>query len=374
MDNPALPFQLGQTMAGTNPDTNALIGERHLGRVFENVPNRNYSTVPTRTGNPILTGNGLTVVALRNVSGGALTGKRAGLRDHGQSGSNTYGFVEQCSGYASGPASGQQVVIDPWLSSGGVADDDIFWGVVKGVVPMTLPATASWTYGDIAVGDLVQATADGKAVRAIGETPIDLERLRVWDAYQTALPGTAANDDLALLSGGITVFPAVQGADFGGTSEDKKARVRVRIPDDYKPGSYIGVRVTGGMITSIADATCTVDFDARVHSGTGAGVSSDLVTTTAKSINNLVMQTHLFAITPTGLVPGDVIDLRMTVAGSDAGNAAVLIPIITRLSLVYGLGSAGLQTGRILGTAVQARDESTHADSTILVNVGATAL
>lgn len=361
------PFQLGQTSKGTNPDTGVLIAKGLLGRQHR-FPCRDYSSATPRTNANLLTGKDIVAVCLRNVSGGSLSGKRLGACDVGQSGSNTYGLVEQVSGYATGPASGLQVAIDPFLSSGGVADDDLFWGVISGVVPLALPDTGEWTGGDIAVGDPLMATTAGKLVRATGQAPLDLERFRIWDAVQTNLT-TAANDDLGFVGAGVSVVPTIQGGDGKATTISRFGRTTIRVPDDYKPGAYLAVTFTAGMLTTISDGTATIDMDARVRSSTGVTASSDLCETAAQSINSLTFSDKKFVITPTGIQPGDLIDIRVNLAVTDSATGTAVIPVIASGALVYGLASVGRRKGLLAGYAVQARTENDNANGTVLCDL-----
>ena len=174
---------------------------------------------------------------------------------------------------------------------------------------------------------------EGVAGPGTSVNAIDLTRMRVWDAMATNLPGTAAADDMALITGTLgTDAPTLQGVDFGGTSTDEKCAFLFPLPANYSPGGAVTVRVRGGMVTSIADTTCTVDVECYKQDGDGA-VGSDICTTAAQSIRSLTPANCDFTITPTGLVPGDILMIRLAFAGSDVANAAVLIPEIQKVEV-----------------------------------------
>lgn len=194
-------------------------------------------------------------------------------------------------------------------------------------------------------GDLIEVlpavnTAFGTVDRASitqqddREYPINLVDLRVWDALHTNLPGTAAADDLALVGGTFgTGAPTVRGVDFGGTTTTAHARFLFQLPVEYVAGQSVTLRLRGGMLTTVSDGTATVD--AAVHKlDKDGGVSADLCATAAQSINSLTIANKDFTVTPTSLAPGDVLDIRVTVAGSDTGNAAVMIPVLTNAALL----------------------------------------
>lgn len=200
---------------------------------------------------------------------------------------------------------------------------------------------------DIAVGDYLSAegSGSGKFVEvsssAVASYPIALERMRVWDAFQTNLPGTAANDDMGLITGTLgTDSLRLQGVDFGGTSTDEKALFELILPPEYRAGSAVTIRVNAGMLTTISDGTATVDVEAYKDTGAGA-TGADICATAAQSINSLTMANKDFTITPTGLVAGDKLLVRLAFGGSDTGNVGVMIPQINAVSARIGNAVGG---------------------------------
>lgn len=173
--------------------------------------------------------------------------------------------------------------------------------------------------------------------RPSGEGVLSLlaKDFRVHDAIQSSLPTTAASDDLALIAGTFgTDTPTIQSADPGGTSVTAYARIQVPIPADYQPGGRLTLRAHAGVLTSVADTSCTLD--AQVYAADRAGgASADLCATAAQSMNSLTFADLDFTITPTGRQAGDVLDIRLTVAAVDAGNAAAIVPEISAVELIY---------------------------------------
>lgn len=173
--------------------------------------------------------------------------------------------------------------------------------------------------------------------RPSGEGVLSLlaKDFRVHDAIQTALPTTAADDDLALIAGTFgTDTPTIQGVDFGGTSTTAYARIQVPIPADYQPGGRLTLRANAGMLTSVADTSCTLDAQVYAADRSGAA-SADLCATAAQSMNSLTKADLDFTITATGRQAGDVLDIRLTVAGTDSANAAIMLPEISAVELIY---------------------------------------
>lgn len=166
---------------------------------------------------------------------------------------------------------------------------------------------------------------------------IDLTRLRTFDALQTNLPGTAADDDMALVTGTPgTAAPVLQGVDFGGASTDECAGFIFPLPLEYVAGESIVLRITAGMLTTVSDGTATVDVNAWQDDGDGT-VSSDACATAAQSINSLTLANKDFVITPTGVAAGDLLNFKIAFGGSDSGNAGVMIPTITKLAVLLDI-------------------------------------
>ena len=193
----------------------------------------------------------------------------------------------------------------------------------------TIQATAQFTSPTIDRADLTQENSAEYVI-----SPFDM---RVHDAMQTVLPGTAANDDMGLITGTPgTDAPTLQGVDFGGTSTDEKATFLFPLPVEYVSGQAITCVVRGAMVTTTSDGTATVDVECWVADDNG-GVGGDICTTAAQSINNLTPADKSFTITPTSRVAGDVLVVRLSFAGSDSGNLGVMIPEIQKVSFVLSV-------------------------------------
>lgn len=165
--------------------------------------------------------------------------------------------------------------------------------------------------------------------------PVPLTDFRVWDAYQTNLPGTAASDDLALIGGTFgTAPPMIQAGDckaLGATS--RYARVQVVVPECYDAAETLTFILSAGMKTTVADTTCTVDIECY-RLDKISGISADLCATSATTINSLTFADKTFTITATTLVPGDVLDVRVTIACNDAATGTAVTPTIAGFDLV----------------------------------------
>mgnify|MGYP003647625744 FL=1 len=165
--------------------------------------------------------------------------------------------------------------------------------------------------------------------------PIDLTTLRVHDAYHTNLPGTAATDDLALVGGTFgTAPPVVSAGDLKAAGATTRyARFQMVLPECYDAGETVTLSVYAGIVTTIADVSCTLDVECyKLDKITGIG--SDLCATAATTINSLVLAAIPFTITPSGLVAGDTFDVRIAIACNDAATVTAVTPTVSAIDLL----------------------------------------
>lgn len=181
------------------------------------------------------------------------------------------------------------------------------------------------------------AKANILALAELQPFPIPLTDFRVWDAMQTVLPGTPATDDLGLVGGTFgTATPSLRSEDLktaGATN--KRARVLVQLPWDYQAGQSVTLRFRAGMITTVADTTATLDCEAfKLQDDPDDAIGSDLVSTAATTMNSLTFANIDFVVTPSGLSPGDILDVRVTMAINDAAGATAVIGGISSAKLL----------------------------------------
>ena len=164
---------------------------------------------------------------------------------------------------------------------------------------------------------------------------VPLTQFRTWNALATNLPGTAAADDLGLDNATFgTGSPHLTAGDLkaaGATS--RYARAHVVIPVEYDDGQTCNLRVHAIMQTTVADTTCTVDVECY-RSDEEAGISADLCTTAATTMNSLTGADIDFTLTPTTFVSGDTLDLRIHIACNDAATGTVVEPVIGAVQLI----------------------------------------
>ena len=138
------PLKLGETLSGTN-DAGDLLNDSWLGQIFE-IPANNVGAASIRGAKKRLVGRPLKVVLLRNTSGIKLYGKRLAQLSLVAG----YAGLKEVIGYSIAANTLNCVLIDPYLATSGVADDDIFLGILEGPVlakVQTLAAGSVMTMG-----------------------------------------------------------------------------------------------------------------------------------------------------------------------------------------------------------------------------------
>lgn len=161
------------------------------------------------------------------------------------------------------------------------------------------------------------------AQEALAKFTIPLSDFRIWDAVNANLGATAvSDDDLAYVGGTFgSASPIVTTTDVVGTSKTRRARVFVTVPAEYDGSESLQIRLSAGIIGSnAAQVSCTIDVEAYLSNKAG-GVGSDLCATAAASMNSTTFASYDFDITPAGIVAGDILDVRVTIAINDTGGA-----------------------------------------------------
>ena len=214
---------------------------------------------------------------------------------------------------------------------------DVFDGDVRVTGELTANSfgltVASITNSDVKANAAIARTK--LAQDTVQPYTLPLTQFRTWDALATNLPGTAATDDLALDNATFgTGSPHLTAGDLkaaGATS--RYARAHVVIPMEYDDGETCNLRVHAGMLTTVADTTCTVDVECY-RSDEETGISADLCTTAATTMNSLTFADVDFTLTPTTFVSGDTLDIRITIACNDAATGTAVEPVIGAVQLL----------------------------------------
>lgn len=153
--------------------------------------------------------------------------------------------------------------------------------------------------------------------------PIAMRDLRTWDAPATVAPATPANDDLGVVYNTfLTLGPTLESGDLknaGATT--RKTGFEFQVPVEYVAGETIILAINCGMKTNFASQTATIDAQIARR----AAPTVDIVATDAQSMNGLVAVTNEFVVTATNVVPGDILDVVLTMEIADTGTATAVI-------------------------------------------------
>lgn len=147
---------------------------------------------------------------------------------------------------------------------------------------------------------------------------IPLSSLRVHDAFATNLPSTAGNDDLGLVLGTYgTNRTEVHYGDAATGTISRLAALLATVPQDYVAGEAMSI-VIPFTRDNAAEVSATVDIEVWRE----AAPTVDINSTAAVDINAAASGTATFVLTPTNLVPGEQVKIRITGAADDTGGAA----------------------------------------------------
>lgn len=205
--------------------------------------------------------------------------------------------------------------------------------------PVTFPGDLVVT-GNIRLNGSItppKSKAEILSLAELQQFPIPLTDFRVWDAMHTFLPGTPATDDLALVGGTFaTATPSIRTEDLKAAgATNKRARVLVQLPWEYEAGQSVSLRFKAGMITTISNTTATLDCEVyKLQNDPDDAIGADLVATAAQNINSLTFADITFALTASSLSPGDILDVRVTMAINDGGSATAVIGAFTSAKLL----------------------------------------
>lgn len=202
------PFELGEVLSGTDDNGN-LINSEVLGTIYE-FPYRDPAVRGSKTR---VSSHVIRAIALRNTSGITLYGKRLAVLDD----TGGVGNYENAVAYAAVLSEGHIAIIDDGLATTGVADDDIFWGIIEGPVTVLTPDAGAAFSGDIAISaDLVAATAAASTGATAGRVS------------NVTLPGTTAGT-VAFQAARNLVGRALSARTTGETQSDLLIYANIRL-------------------------------------------------------------------------------------------------------------------------------------------------
>lgn len=163
--------------------------------------------------------------------------------------------------------------------------------------------------------------------------PVPLTNLRKVAVLSSLLPAADDGTSLGLVNGTyLTSNPSLRTADEKAAGAvTRTARFLFPVPEHYVAGQAITVRLNAGMTTTVADTTATANIACVRQAAPTVDIGS---TTGAQSINSLTAADKDFTITPTDVVVGDVLDIRVSVAVNDGATGTAVIGTVNRISIL----------------------------------------
>jgi len=198
----------------------------------------------------------------------------------------------------------------------------------------------------LAVGDTLQMDTSGlkvldtngqerivNTVTAVQPFAVTATEWRRTDGV-TLNTATASSTNHGLVYGTDgTNFPHLETIDSKAATTAVVSRCMFKLPSNYVAGSAITIRVRCGMKTTVADTSCLVALNVYSNAGTAQNGSADLNTTSATSCNSLTNADKDYVITPTGLVAGQDLHIKITQTVTDAATGTAVIGVINHVEL-----------------------------------------
>lgn len=181
--------------------------------------------------------------------------------------------------------------------------------------------------------DMSAATVLGGVARSQLQTnslqkhPIRMTDWRIHDAVHTNLPTVGAGDDLGIAGntfGTDSMYLTTQDLKTAGATQEY-ARCMFQLPPNYVDAGTITVRLHAGMVTTVADVSAVADVEAWKSDRDTTIGGVDLYTGSTVSINSLTFANYDFSLTATTLLPGDEIDLRVSLTINDGASGTAVI-------------------------------------------------
>jgi|SRR5580704_5458490 hypothetical protein len=206
---------------------------------------------------------------------------------------------------------------------------------------MGLVASAPLVPGSVAPSDLVTPFNMPRAQLAV--VPLDvftqsLSKFKKFDSVDLGLPAAATGSYMGLNTGTVgSAANQVATTDSHSASLTTKARdPGLIIPNDFAGTGFspqVQIYLRAGMKTTVAGTSATLTVAAYKVNLDGT-VGSNLVSTGGQSINSLTAADFFFVLSASGLNPGDVLDVLVTIAIVDASGSTAVIGVINKYALL----------------------------------------
>lgn len=165
---------------------------------------------------------------------------------------------------------------------------------------------------------------------------VPLSALRRVDTLQP-LPATPTGDVLGLDPGDAftpgTILPHLTSGDVKASTTTRSALAVITLPDWYETGAACRLILRAGMDGAIADTSADLTVMGFLGDGDGGIVGGNLYGGAVLDINDLASNEYAFLLTPTNLVPGGQLFLRMSLAVVDGAGSDPVIARITKVGI-----------------------------------------
>lgn len=135
-----------------------------------------------------------------------------------------------------------------------------------------------------------------------------------------------------------TAAPVIASQAASGASVTNSCRRQFTLPPEYVAGQTVTLRVRAIETVGAAQVSTTIDaevFEANKDGGLG-GSPTDLCATNALDVTTDAGNKD-FTITPTGLAPGDVLDIELTGVVNDTGGTTGTVLQLTDIALLLDI-------------------------------------
>lgn len=175
---------------------------------------------------------------------------------------------------------------------------------------------------------------DDDLLADISATTIDGIPLHAWRAADMAAMGITETPGDHFLNLGTNTL-TLDGEEAISEPEASVSWYQYRIPYNYLAGGTISLQANHVLTGAGTNNGSTIDFSA--YEQADGAVGADLVTTAPQAMQKTTYVESTFVVTPTGLAPGDILNIKLTTSVIESAGSA-LAATIDRLEVVYQRG------------------------------------
>lgn len=157
----------------------------------------------------------------------------------------------------------------------------------------------------------------------------------VVDATGQPLPTAGSGSILGLYLSAIGTGNLYwSSGDVKNATTSRQCRISVDIPVEYVGGQTVALRFAAGMLTTAASGSCTLDIEVWKVGRNTLVTGSDLYSGAAVSINSTTFADKTLQLDSSGILPGDRLDIRVTLACVDVATGTVVKPSVAAFDVL----------------------------------------